>query len=340
MPRRTAHDGVPRDNAMSGWHGKLGSAARRRFLARAGIAAGAALVSGLSVVPLGRARESLDPVSGDVRYGMLIDAARCARDCDACVRACDDEHGLEPRHGPATDPRWIHKVTLRDRATGRISTLPFMCQHCADPPCVDVCPTGASFRRADGIVLVDKHTCIGCRYCVMACPFQARAFVHEAVENPRPWSPRGKGTVESCNLCVHRIDAGDGRGPALRRGVCCRRASRPRVRRPERSRKQGRQDARRRPERGAASRPRARHRGALPRRLIGSRSGGSSGTVTLRRAAGCRQPPRSTASTNAPIISCDALTTGSGPGKRPARTSAMNSPKPATRSACICAFSL
>ena len=145
---------------------------------------------------------------------MLVDAARCARDCDACVRACDDEHGLEPVHGPATDPRWIHKVTLRDRATGRISTLPLMCQHCADPPCVDVCPTGASFRRADGIVLVDKHTCIGCRYCVMACPFQARAFVHEAVENPRPWSPRGKGTVESCNLCVHRIDAGEGRDPA------------------------------------------------------------------------------------------------------------------------------
>ena len=195
----------------------FGNAARRRFLARAGIVVSTVLVPGLVALPFaraGRTREPDEPVSDEVRYGILVDAAKCARDCDACVRACDDEHGLEPAHGPATDPRWIHKVTLRDRATGRISTLPLMCQHCADPPCVDVCPTGASFRRADGIVLVDKHTCIGCRYCVMACPFQARAFVHEAVENPRPWSPRGKGTVESCNLCVHRVDAGDGRDPA------------------------------------------------------------------------------------------------------------------------------
>ena len=202
---------------MSGERQTPGPTARRRFLAGVGAAAGAALVSGIAVVPLARAlrtREPDEPVSGEVRYGLLVDAGKCARDCDACVRACDDEHGLEPAHGPATDARWIHKVTLRDRATGRISTLPLMCQHCADPPCVDVCPTGASFKRADGIVLVDKHTCIGCRYCVMACPFQARAFVHEAVENPRPWSPRGKGTVESCNLCVHRIDEGAGRDPA------------------------------------------------------------------------------------------------------------------------------
>ena len=202
---------------MNDERGDLRRTARRRFLVRAGIMAGAALASGLAMIPLARARRSRElhePVSGDVRYGILVDAGKCARDCDACVRACGDEHGLEPVHGPATDPRWIHKVTLRDRATGRISTLPLMCQHCTDPPCVDVCPTGASFRRADGIVLVDKHTCIGCRYCVMACPFQARAFVHEAVANPRPWSPRGKGTVESCNLCVHRVDGGDGREPA------------------------------------------------------------------------------------------------------------------------------
>ena len=215
---RVGPGGVVRgDSGVTEVRGRLGSKARRRFLARAGIVMGAALVPGLAVLPLARARRARGPdeaVTGEVRYGMLVDAAKCARDCDACVRACGDEHGLEPVHGPATDPRWIHKVTLRDRATGRISTLALMCQHCADPPCVDVCPTGASFRRADGIVLVDKHTCIGCRYCVIACPFQARAFVHEAVENPRPWSPRGKGTVESCNFCVHRLDEGAGHDPA------------------------------------------------------------------------------------------------------------------------------
>ncbi len=81
-----------------------------------------------------------------------------------------------------------------------------MCQHCAQPPCVDVCPTGASFKRADGIVLVDRHTCIGCRYCMMACPYKARSFVHEPVTGQKPDVPRGKGCVESCTLCVHRID--------------------------------------------------------------------------------------------------------------------------------------
>jgi tetrathionate reductase subunit B len=71
---------------------------------------------------------------------------------------------------------------------------------------VDVCPTGASFKRADGIVLVNKHTCIGCRYCMMACPYKARSFIHEALHDQLPVAPRGKGTVESCTLCVHRID--------------------------------------------------------------------------------------------------------------------------------------
>jgi tetrathionate reductase subunit B len=81
-----------------------------------------------------------------------------------------------------------------------------MCQHCAEPPCVDVCPTGASFKRADGIVLVDRHTCIGCRYCMMACPYKARSFVHEPLHDQKPEVPRGKGCVEACTLCVQRID--------------------------------------------------------------------------------------------------------------------------------------
>jgi molybdopterin-containing oxidoreductase family iron-sulfur binding subunit len=73
---------------------------------------------------------------------------------------------------------------------------------------VDVCPTGASFKRADGIVLVDRHSCIGCRYCMMACPYKARSFVHEPLADQKPDVPRGKGCVESCTLCVHRVDKG------------------------------------------------------------------------------------------------------------------------------------
>ena len=138
---------------------------------------------------------------------MLVDLNRCASDCDACVTACDKENGL-PAEKTATSAQWIRKVELKDMR-GQVRSLPMMCQHCAEPPCVDVCPTGASFKRADGIVLVDRHTCIGCRYCMMACPYKARSFVHEEITNQLPDVPRGKGTVESCTLCVHRIDQGE-----------------------------------------------------------------------------------------------------------------------------------
>jgi molybdopterin-containing oxidoreductase family iron-sulfur binding subunit len=75
---------------------------------------------------------------------------------------------------------------------------------------VDVCPTGASFKRADGIVLVDRHICIGCRYCMMACPYKARSLVHEDLNDTQlAHMPRGKGCVESCTLCMHKVDRGD-----------------------------------------------------------------------------------------------------------------------------------
>ena len=185
----------------------LESGARRRFLSGVfGASALATIAPGVTLVKLAAAQAAGKPVTSEQRWGLLIDSDKCATDCDACVRGCNQEHGLTPGHGPATDAAWIRKVNLRDRRTGRVSSLPLMCQHCEHPPCVDVCPTGASFRRADGIVLVDKHTCIGCRYCMMACPYDARSFIHENLSNQKSYAPRGKGTVESCTLCVHRVD--------------------------------------------------------------------------------------------------------------------------------------
>ncbi len=145
--------------------------------------------------------------SAKVRWGMLIDTANCGG-CTECVTACNKENGLSGGTS-STDAQWIRKIEIKDISGGRTMSLPMMCQHCEKPPCVDVCPTAASFKRADGIVLVDRHLCIGCRYCMMACPYKARSFVHEPLQDQNPDVPRGKGTVEACSLCVHRIDRGD-----------------------------------------------------------------------------------------------------------------------------------
>ena len=184
---------------------------RRRLLARGGaMAAVLSAVPGLLLTLLARAKPPEQPASSKQRWGILIDTHKCM-DCTVCVDACNREHGLdrgdEWRSSPEQKAQWIRKVDLRDRATGHRQSLPVLCQHCEFPPCVDVCPTGASFRRADGIVLVDKHICIGCRYCMMACPYKARSFIHEDLTHQLPYAPRGKGTVESCTLCVHRVDA-------------------------------------------------------------------------------------------------------------------------------------
>jgi molybdopterin-containing oxidoreductase family iron-sulfur binding subunit len=182
---------------------------RRKVLGwGAAAAAGAMLAPGLHLVELALARSPEEAASALQRWGLLIDVAKCA-DCDDCVTACHEENGVKGHGRPATDAQWIRKASVRDRSTGHAQTLPLLCQHCEHPQCVDVCPTGASFKRADGIVLVDKHTCIGCRYCVMACPFGARSFIHEPATGQKPDVPRGKGTVESCTLCVHRVDRGE-----------------------------------------------------------------------------------------------------------------------------------
>lgn len=184
----------------------------RRDVLRSGAAmATLTLAPGVTLMAFGGSQAHGAPHAGK-RWGLLIDASKCDPDCTACITACQDENGWKGHGNPETDVQWIRKVTLKDKSTGRKTSLPVMCQHCESPPCVDVCPTGASFKREDGIVLVDKHICIGCRYCMMACPFKARSFVHEPVTNQKTHAPRGIGTVESCTLCVHRVD--EGRIPA------------------------------------------------------------------------------------------------------------------------------
>jgi molybdopterin-containing oxidoreductase family iron-sulfur binding subunit len=187
------------------------SVSRREFLGwGAAAAAGTALAPGVHLIELALARSPEEAATAAHRWGLLIDAAKCADGCSSCVDACHEENGITSHGRPATDAQWIRKVTVSDPQTGHSQAFPMMCQHCENPPCVDVCPTGASFKRVDGIVLVDKHICIGCRYCMMACPYKARSFVHETITDQKPVAPRGKGCVESCTLCVQKIDRGDG----------------------------------------------------------------------------------------------------------------------------------
>ena len=169
----------------------------------------AALAPGLHLIEVSQANTPGAGASSKVRWGMLIDSNKCKTGCDACVTACNTENGINETVKDARQgSQWIRKIDLKDPKTGVQQSLPMLCQHCANPPCVDVCPTGASMKRADGIVLVDRHICIGCRYCMMACPYKARSFVHQPLTEQNPEVPRGLGCVESCTFCVHRVDKG------------------------------------------------------------------------------------------------------------------------------------
>ncbi len=192
---------------------------RREFLTKSLIAASTATIAPGVLLTTADANAAGKGASGNTRWGMLIDTNKCADGCTSCVSACEKENGIDLVKKPEGHsdamwdeqrPQWIRKVKLKDTQTGMVSNLPLMCQHCEAAPCVDVCPTGASFKRADGIVMVDRHICIGCRYCMMACPYKARSFIHADVAEQVVKSPRGKGCVEACNLCANRLDAGDG----------------------------------------------------------------------------------------------------------------------------------
>ena len=188
--------------------------ARREFLGKVTAGAGLGLAPGVMLYSVADAKPADQAVTSKVRWGMLVDTSKCGDGCNACVDACNQEHnlGTEQHSRDTQKTQYIRKVDLRNKATGSVHTVPVMCQHCETAPCADVCPTGASFKRADGIVLVDRHICIGCRYCMMACPYKARSFVHETLVDQKPHNPRGKGCVESCNMCVHRVD--EGKSPA------------------------------------------------------------------------------------------------------------------------------
>lgn len=188
---------------------------RRSVLGLGGaVAVGVVLAPG---VRLFAAPEDRTEASASCRWAMLVDVNRCTSDCTACTSACRKENNVPLFGDPDRDIHWIRKLEIRDKDHRKNAvSLPVLCNHCENPPCVHVCPTSASFVRKDGIVLVDKHRCIGCRYCMLACPYKARSLVYHDTHRTADSNPnvpfRSKGVVEKCTFCVHRLD--DGQEPA------------------------------------------------------------------------------------------------------------------------------
>ena len=150
-----------------------------------------------------------------MRWGMVIDLKKCVG-CYACVLTCKVEHFLPP--GILWNRVLISETGKYPMVTKHI--LPVRCNQCQEAKCVDVCPTGATQQRQDGIIEVDPAKCLGCKYCLVACPYQARIYYSDEHEyfpgqGLTPIEEIGKqlylhiaGTVEKCNFCLERIDAG------------------------------------------------------------------------------------------------------------------------------------
>ena len=181
---------------------------------------------------------------------MAVDAGKCPPGCRDCITACHLAHNVPDFGNPKDDVHWIglEKVDhvfpaeTHPRLPESIKSLsvPVLCNHCENPPCVRVCPTQATFRRADGIVMMDYHRCIGCRFCMAACPYGSRSMNYR---DPRPFIPQdqsgfsdtdqgGGGKMQflrgearpgdPSRLC----DGLQGKGPGIRR------SGRPRIGRP------------------------------------------------------------------------------------------------------------
>ena len=184
-----------------------------QFLGRGSATTAGSLVALKSVVSALDDRElparAIAPT--DQKWVMVIDLAKCDG-CRDCTKACTKMHFVPPQQ------EWIKVYEVTDNPAAGSYFLPRTCMHCDNPPCVRACPVGATYKRTDGIVLMDQDRCIGCRNCIAQCPYSARSFnwgepPHTAPELQATYSvetnyPHRKGVVEKCIFCAHMLRAG------------------------------------------------------------------------------------------------------------------------------------
>lgn len=186
---------------------------RRDFLKIGGtVTAGTAMGCGLSLFPIYKSYASgkAADLSGK-RWGMVIDTRKCQDGCTACVDACRKENNVALHDDSSIDIHWIRKAKIsRKHGNAKTISAPLLCNHCDNPPCALVCPVQATYKREDGIVVVDKHRCIGCRYCLLACPYNMRMFNYKEnhVWHNKNFPARMHGVSESCHFCFHRLSKG------------------------------------------------------------------------------------------------------------------------------------
>ncbi len=150
------------------------------------------------------------------KFVMVVDLAKC-RNALKCQESCNKNHYVTGQNA------WLKVYKMQEDKDTSPYWMPMMCQHCDQPACVTVCPVDATFKRKDGIVSIDNERCIGCRFCMAACPYSARVFNwsepnqeylmnsadHMAEHSPDHLGhPSIKGTVDKCDFCPHMIDQG------------------------------------------------------------------------------------------------------------------------------------
>lgn len=150
------------------------------------------------------------------KFVMVVDLARC-KNAKKCMSSCNKNHFI------TGDNAWLKVYKMEESEDTAPYWQPTLCMHCDKPPCVKVCPVDATFKRRDGIVLIDNERCIGCRFCMAACPYSTRVFNweepaqgetteinmyldHRSYTPDYTGMPSTKGTVDKCDFCPHMID--------------------------------------------------------------------------------------------------------------------------------------